>query len=363
VAKPFKRNGSRFWWIAPWIDGRQVRQSSGETDYDRAERKLKILEGKIAANAPITARTDRDSFAALLELVRTDYKIKKHRSLYDLEKRIDVHLSPALGFLPAGKAWTELDRYIVARQESGVKNGTINNELRIVRRAYRLGLDRGMVSFKPPIQLLPPADARDGYYSPVEFKQLLAGASPLLRNILIVAYITGWRLRSILRLQWHQVDLDAGFVWQTEIKNKKATRWPINNEFEQIGFSLRWPFEDQKRATEALKDRIIPWVFHRKGKQVKSVRGAFEKLLDDCDLERVFHDLRGTAIINLLEAGVDTPTIMNLVGLKTEHMVIHYAQKRGMREDRLREAGKLLEMRLKMPTQKASSTETVILRS
>lgn len=355
MAKPYKRKDSRFWWIAPWIDGVQVRQSSGETDYDRAARKLKILEGKIAANAPITAKTDRDSFASLLELVRTDYKINKRRSLYDLEKRIDKKLVPFLGHLPAGRAWGELRDYILSRQQEGVSNGTINNELRIVRRAYRLGFELGMVSYVPVIKLLAGAEARDGYYSPADLNQILEKSSPLLGAILTVAYITGWRLRSVLKLQWHQVDLKAGFVWQTEIKNDKATRWPIDIKLEQLGnLSLRTIFEERKAATDAIKDRIVPYVFHRKGKPVKSIRGSFENALGN--LDRVFHDLRGTAIINLLEAGLDAPTIMNLVGLKTERMVIHYAKKRGMREERLREAGRLLEMRLKNPTTIRSNT-------
>jgi integrase len=359
MAKPYKRKGSRFWWIAPWIEGRQVPQSSGETDYDRAERKLKILEGKLAANAPIKATTDRGSFAALLEVVRTDYKIKRRRSLYDCEKRIDKALVPLLGHLPAGKAWEELDQYILARQngEPGKRrrkasNGTINNELRIVKRAYRLGALKGLVSFVPHIEMLPDGPERDGYYSRAEFDALMAAAPPLVRNILTVAYITGWRLRSILRLQWNQVDLKDGFVWQTEIKNQKATRWPLDEVPE-----LRAVFEEQDAATKRVKDAIVPYVFHRNGKPVKDLRKSFENVLTAAGIaDRVFHDFRGTAIVNLLEAGLDAPTIMNMVGLKTERMVIHYAKRRGMREDRLREAGKLLEMRLKGAAKKAGTT-------
>src|SRR5262245_38089855 len=126
MARPYRRKGSRFYWIAPFIQGRQVRQSSKETDYDRALRKLKILEGKIAANAPITPVTDRGIFASLLELVRLDYKIKRRRSLYDLEKRIDVAIAPILGHLPAPKAWEQLEEFILARQTDKVKNATIN---------------------------------------------------------------------------------------------------------------------------------------------------------------------------------------------------------------------------------------------
>ena len=53
MAKPFRCQGPRFWWIAPTINGRQVPESSGETDYGKAERRLKILEGKTASNSAI----------------------------------------------------------------------------------------------------------------------------------------------------------------------------------------------------------------------------------------------------------------------------------------------------------------------
>lgn len=361
MAKPYRRKGSRFWWIAPWIDGKQVPQSSREIDYDRADRKIKILEGKLAANAPITARTDRDSFAALLELVRTDYKIKRRRSLYDLEYRIDLKLVPVLGHLPAGKAWQELDEYILSRQNEtdkdgkplNIQNATINRELAIVKRAYRLGLKKGMVSFVPEIEMLPEENERENYFSRDQFAGVLELCPPQVRCILRVAYVTGWRLDSILNLEWRQVDLKSGFVWlnAADTKNLKATRWPLDV------MGLREVFEERKRETEAVKNAIVPWVFHRNGARVKTFKNLWRRIRKEAGVaEHVIHDFRGTAIINLLEAGVDTPTIMNMVGLKSERMVIRYAKKRGMREDRLREAGKLLEMRLNPKAKETTTT-------
>src|SRR3990167_1044000 len=141
MARPYKCKGSRFFWIAPWIQGRQVPQSSGETDYDRAHRKLKILEGKIAANAPISARTDRDSFEALLGTVKTDYMIKKRASLDDTVRRITKHLVPLLGNVPAGKVNSSvIAEYILSRQNEKppAANASINRELAIIKRAFRL---------------------------------------------------------------------------------------------------------------------------------------------------------------------------------------------------------------------------------
>src|SRR5579871_395055 len=103
MAKPYKRKGSRFYWIAPTIDGRQVPQSSGETDYDAALRKLKILEGEIASNAPVSAKTDRGNVAELLDLVIEKHTILQRASLQGTKYRIRNHLKPAVGHLRVNK--------------------------------------------------------------------------------------------------------------------------------------------------------------------------------------------------------------------------------------------------------------------
>lgn len=58
------------------------------------------------------------------------------------------------------------------------------------------------------------------------------------------------------------------------------------------------------------------------------------------------HDFRGTATVNLLEAGVDLIKVMGMVGFKSVQMVARYAGKRGLRESSLNDAGALLEKRM-----------------
>jgi integrase len=318
MAKPYKRKGSKYWYVAPWIDGRQVPQSSGTTDYEQAEKKLKILEGRIASGAPIHARTDRGAFAELLELVRSDYQVKEQNSLYDAEKRLDVHLIPRLGHLPTGKISTQaINDYILARrsdQERKASNGTINRELALIKRAFTLGIREGLVSSRPHIELLPENNTRKGFFGEESFRAVLAHANATLKDVLVMAYYTGWRIESILKIQWRNVDLAEGnlrlFAEQT--KNTMQTFFPLD-PFPQLRTML------ERRAQERKENRIIiPQVFHRDGKPVKSIRTAWEVARVAAGVPgRLIHDFRRTAVRNLKKMGFSDTEIMEMVGIKT----------------------------------------------
>ena len=325
MAKPYRRPDSRFWWIAPWIDGVQVRQSSGETDYDRALRKLRILEGRIAANAPITAATVRDSFEALLELVKLDYAINDRASIEDMRRRCRLHISPRLGHLTAGKVSNRtLQEYILERKDEKAANASINRELAIIKRAFELGLRDGSVSSKPYIEDLPENNVRTGFFTGDGFQSVLNHATPLLKEVATVAYYTGWRLESVILLEWRNVSLERGLMGLTaqQTKNKKATAFPLEPFPE-----LRAVLEQRKAVTKELEKAgiIIPWVFHRDGKKVKSIRKAWEGARARASLPgRKFHDFRRGAVMNLEDLGFTETEIMDMVGLKTRSMFIRY---------------------------------------
>ncbi len=327
MSKPYKRADSQFWWIGPIIDGRQVCQSSGfkrdePGGYDQAHRKLKILEGKIAGGAPITAKTDRGSFLALLEAVRTDYKIHKRASLYDLELRIDNHVGPALGHLPAGKITRMvIAEYIESRQGSASNptNATINRELAIIRRALKLGVEDRLVSDPPKVKMLPEDNVRQGFFTEDGFRAMIRHANPLLADVMAVCFCTGWRIDSILNLEWANVDFEGGVIRlrKNQTKNRTQTVFPLAS-FPILVDAL-------KRRQAACKGMITPWVFHRGGDRVRSIRTAFDNTRVKVGLPgRLIHDFRRTAVRRLKELGWSDTEIMSMVGLKTMSMLIRY---------------------------------------
>ena len=92
---------------------------------------------------------------------------------------------------------------------------------------------------------------------------------------------------------------------------------------------LREVLERQREATTAFEQArgvIVPWLFHRKGKQVKSFLKAWKKACQEAGAPSLIpHDLRRTAVRNLERAAVPRSSAMQLTGHKTEAVYRRYA--------------------------------------
>lgn len=326
MAKPYRRSDSKFWQIAPMINGVQVPQSSRETDYTKALKKLRRLEGKVASDAPMTPKTDRGLFGALLDDVITDYQIKDRRSLSDLKRRIKLHVRPGLGSLQTSAIRrNQIADYILDRRHAKASNASINRELAIIKRAFKLGKISGDVSEAPHIEMLPEDNAREGFLDDAQFASVLTKAESPLREILVVAFCTGWRLRSILNLRWASVDLAAGLLRlpANETKNRKATAFPLA-PFPDLKAALETRLAETKEV-ERRCARIVPHVFHRNGEPVKSIRKGWESARKTAGIPgRLIHDFRRTAVRNLKRQGWSDSEVMAMVGFKTLSIMFRY---------------------------------------
>src|SRR5690606_1881546 len=135
-----------------------------------------------------------------------------------------------------------------------------------------------------------------------------------------------WRVASeVLPLRWDQVDLAAGEVrlWSGESKTEEPRVFP----FAQSAALDALLHRQQSLAEELERTRgvVVPWVFHRAGRRIKSCRGAWEEACKRVGLEgRLMHDLRRSAVRNLVNAGVPEKTAMLLTGHKTREVFDRY---------------------------------------
>ena len=141
-----------------------------------------------------------------------------------------------------------------------------------------------------------------------------------------LAFLTGWRKREILTLQWSQVDFEAGEIRLslTQSKNREGRTFPfrvlpaLNDLLDRQ--------QEHTRGLERTRGEIIPWVFHRNGEQIRSMKTAWGRACRRAGLEgTLFHDLRRCAVMNLERAGVSRSVAMKLTGHKTESVYSRYA--------------------------------------
>jgi len=161
-------------------------------------------------------------------------------------------------------------------------------------------------------------------FEPAQVEAVKRHLPVALKPLLTFGAITGWRLREVLRLTWAQVDFAAATVRLEPgtTKNRLGRMFPFTPQ-------LRALLEAQRAHTETTgrqRERIIPWVFHRREEPIKDFRGAWKAACEAAGVPgRLFHDLRRTAVRNLERAGVPRSVAMLMTGHKTESVYRRYA--------------------------------------
>lgn len=250
-------------------------------------------------------------------LIVNDYKLYERRSLFDVEKRISVHLSPALGWVKAAEFTTRhAEVYVQSRRKAGAANATINRELAIVRRGLNLSRRESppWIVAVPYIPTLPEDNVRQGFLKPEEYVRLRDELPLYLRPLLCVGYYTGLRRGTLLSLKLSQVDLDAGVIWvsKRQTKNRRNHSVPI-----LAGEMRSW--------VEMALSTNKTYLFENDGAQIRSFKNAWTAACERADLPGVhFHDLRRSAVRDWLAAGVQEEVAMQISGHRTRSMLQRY---------------------------------------
>ena len=167
-------------------------------------------------------------------------------------------------------------------------------------------------------------NVRTGFFGREEFDSVREHLPEYLQCLFGAAYITGWRVRSeLLTRRWSNVDLRAGWlrIEPGEDKNRSGRMFPLTGELRAILEAQQALTKDVERAT----GQVIPWVFHRQGRTIKSFYAAWRAACASAGIIRIPHDLRRTAVRNLERAGVPRSAAMAMVGHKTESIYRRYA--------------------------------------
>jgi hypothetical protein len=170
----FLRPNSPLWQISYWNGWRQVRESAHTSNYAEAVKTLQRKLGEIAVGKSVGA--ERIRVSELLDLLIEDYRRHDKADLGEAEQRVNRLLKPHFGPLRASAFSTKaVHQYTKIRQNGGKKNATINRELALLRRAFRLGYehDPQLVFRLPVIKALPEDNVREGFLEPDKYRLIL----------------------------------------------------------------------------------------------------------------------------------------------------------------------------------------------
>ena len=319
-----KLKACRTWTMKLWVGGRFLKRSARTASRAVANKKLEQWKASLRQGVYVPD-ADQTRFDDLASLLLDEYRANGRKSLDRVEDAVD-HLRDFFAGCRVQALSTErVLGYVRYRQEQTAANATVNRELAALKRMFRLGEKAGKVARRPYIDMLQEHNARTGFFERGEFDAVLAHLPDDLRAVFEVAYDTGWRVKSeILTRQWPHVDFRSGWLRLEpgETKNGEGRQFPLTPDLRAVLERQR----DRTIAAEKTTGTMIPWMFHRSGKSIKSFRRAWVTACRKAGIpERIPHDFRRTAVRNLERAGVPRSTAMKMVGHRTESIYRRYA--------------------------------------
>jgi integrase len=348
----FDRKGSPYLWIAYFLRGKEYRESTGTSDPEAAakflRRRLKeVGADQIGKATFVGPQQERIKINELLDALEADLRLRDKVSAQVRSQLKRVRES--FGAWRAVEVTAEaVDRYIAVLKKAGLANATINRGTQLLSQAFKLAIDRKHLSFAPQIRhLSEQGNARRGFFADAEFNAVEGFLPEYLRDFCRFGYSTGWRKGEIASLLWEDLDGDVIRLKGVNAKNGEARSVALGGALAEL--------IDRRKAARQVKRRdavmLSQFIFHQDGQPVGDFRKAWATACvaarlgqfyckacnqpvgghrcEACNQEtyysgRVFHDLRRTAVRNMVRAGVPERVAMSVSGHKTRSIFDRY---------------------------------------
>jgi integrase len=220
-------------------------------------------------------------------------------------------------------------RYIAHRQGEGAANGTVNREASVLMTMLRLAVEHNKLLRLPIVHKPKEAAPRQGFFEAEQYEAVRRRLPEDLQTAAAIAYTFGWRTQSeVLTLTRAQVDLEAGGIRLNPgtTKNDDGRVVYMTPELRRLVAAQ----VARVRELEREMGRIIPYLFPHFRKPLKGARrldyrDAWKNACKKTGVSgRLRHDLRRTAVRNLVNAGVSERVAMTITGHKTRAVFDRY---------------------------------------
>jgi integrase len=155
-------------------------------------------------------------------------------------------LGPLLSYKPlASRALDTITSETIAdycahRESLGRAVGSVNRELRVLRRSLRLAQEWGVITIAPKVKMAGKEVRRERVITEDEFARYLSCAPPLLADVVMILRETGLRPDECHRLEWPDIDFRHNRLLVRTGKTSAARRRiPLTPAVRSV-FETRW---------------------------------------------------------------------------------------------------------------------------
>ena len=333
-----KVKGCRFWYAQYVHNGKQVRVSTRKVKKMEALGVLRRLMGDRDRGLASLPEAQKLRYADLRAGLLANYMERGNRSLTTNaagEETINglKQLDDFFGFgpdkpgPPLSQITTETSReFARKRQAEGAGTAMVNRSLACLRRMLRIAHEDGRIQNVPKIRFLKEPPPRRGFLELEKFDELVNLLPTHLRPLITFLYYCGVRVGEALQIEWSQVDLDARLIRleEEQTKNAEARTVPLPSVLvmmlSEIEPKAGKVFSDLNLRTEWQKACAASGLGTRTLVEAEDEDGypwyKYEGLL--------IHDLRRSAVRNLVNVGVPERVAMKISGHKTRAIFDRY---------------------------------------
>jgi integrase len=322
----FRRKGTNNWWMAYYLRGEEYRESAETSDEKKALTNLRYRIKEVGADQLgikkfVGPAQQRITVNQLLDALQVDYELrgKSNRQFLSSLKP----LRERFGTMRAMELSSEMiDAFVKAALQHGrrgkdgkpAKPATVNRSTQLLGAAFKLAVSNRRLSSTPVIRRLSEVgNARSGFFSGLEFRSVLANLPEYLRDMTLFGYLTGWRAGEIKSLSWPDLDGDTIRLRAENSKNRCSRNVPLVGELAEL--------IERRRLQMSLQTSLI---FHHDGQRIVDFRKAWRTACRLAGVNRLFHDLRRTAVRDMIRSGTPESVAMTISGHRTRSMFDRY---------------------------------------
>lgn len=331
MASIFKPKKSKFWWIQYWHEGKRYRYSLKTADRKFASHLKREKEDSLAKGRSPLPLLNVSASQCLEEYIRATGGRKSKKHLYnsrrDIERFIEFSQITKLSQI----SYSSLEKHLTYRQETDKLGVWALNRAIISLKAWLNWAVKRKYLFENPLKGFPKYKLLKNpprYLSYEEVVRLLEASreTPLYPMIATAVY-TGIRLGELFNLEWQDFDFEKKMLTivnkaNFQTKSKRFRVIPLTQEFIEILKPYR-------------RNSGICFSSNGNGhKFISTPWREFNKILLKADLngpKKVgWHTLRHTYASLLIMAGVDLPSLSELLGhadISTTMIYSHLSKK------------------------------------